>query len=425
MKPGAVAASAVSRRFLVYPQRQVTLKEAIVRRRHLRRREVWAVRDASFEIEPGEAVGVVGRNGSGKTTLLRMIAGIFGPTSGRLEVGGHVASLLELGAGFHPDFTGRENVYMNGAIHGLKRKYVTEKFDEIVAFAELERFIDVPVRTYSAGMYMRLGFSIAAHIDPDVLLLDEVFAVGDESFQRKCINKILDLKARGRTLLFVSHSAPAVERLCERAMLLNGGKIIADGVARDAISLYQRMLAEEESPAERSAGLREWGSGEARVVKVKLEDGTGEERRQFLSGQPFVVRLTISAEKAIAPPRITIEFRDANGSLLGVNEADADAGRLRIAGAGALYCFHCWGRDWAEACLGNLRTAGRGNPVVSIIAMWAICHPCPDHPAPVVRNAGWRERQRRSEQAGRPSAGRKRSAHGVYQRRGWATFRKP
>jgi ABC-type polysaccharide/polyol phosphate transport system ATPase subunit len=324
MKPGAVAASAVSRRFLVYPQRQVTLKEAIVRRRHLRRREVWAVRDASFDIEPGEAVGVVGRNGSGKTTLLRMIAGIFGPTSGRLEVGGHVASLLELGAGFHPDFTGRENVYMNGAIHGLKRKYVSEKFDEIVAFAELERFIDVPVRTYSAGMYMRLGFSIAAHIDPDVLLLDEVFAVGDESFQRKCINKILDLKARGRTLLFVSHSAPAVERLCERAMLLNGGKIIADGVARDAISLYQRMLAEEESPAERSAGLREWGSGEARVVKVKLEDGTGEERRQFLSGQPFVVRLTISAEKAIAPPRITIEFRDANGSLLGVNEADAD-----------------------------------------------------------------------------------------------------
>jgi ABC-type polysaccharide/polyol phosphate transport system ATPase subunit len=253
-----------------------------------------------------------------------MIAGIFGPTSGRLEVGGHVASLLELGAGFHPDFTGRENVYMNGAIHGLKRKYVSEKFEEIVAFAELERFIDVPVRTYSAGMYMRLGFSIAAHIDPDVLLLDEVFAVGDESFQRKCINKILDLKARGRTLLFVSHSAPAVERLCERAMLLNGGKIIADGVARDAISLYQRMLAEEESPAERSAGLREWGSGEARVVKVKLEDGTGEERRQFLSGQPFVVRLTISAEKAIAPPRITIEFRDANGSLLGVNEADAD-----------------------------------------------------------------------------------------------------
>jgi ABC-type polysaccharide/polyol phosphate transport system ATPase subunit len=324
MRAGAVVASAVSRRFLVYPQRQVTLKEAIVRRRHLRRTEIWAVRNASFEIEPGEAVGVVGRNGSGKTTLLRMIAGIFRPTSGRLEVAGQVASLLELGAGFHPDFTGRENVYMNGAIHGLKRKYVTDKMDEIVSFAELERFIDVPVRTYSAGMYMRLGFSIAAHLDPDVLLLDEVFAVGDESFQRKCIGKILDLKERGRTLLFVSHSAPAVERLCERAILLNGGEVVADGPARDAIAQYHRMLAAEESPAERGAGLREWGTGEARVVGVSLEDGEGEERRQFLSGQALVVRLGIEATEAIPPPRITIEFRDANGSLLGVNEAEAD-----------------------------------------------------------------------------------------------------
>jgi ABC-type polysaccharide/polyol phosphate transport system ATPase subunit len=324
MRTGAVVASAVSRRFLVYPQRQVTLKEAIVRRRHLRRTEVWAVRNASFEIEPGEAVGVVGRNGSGKTTLLRMIAGIFRPTSGQLEVGGSVASLLELGAGFHPDFTGRENVYMNGAIHGLKRRYMDEKMDEIVSFAELERFIDVPVRTYSAGMYMRLGFSVAAHLDPDVLLLDEVFAVGDESFQRKCMSKILDLKNRGRTLLFVSHSAPAVERLCERAILLNAGELVVDGPARDAISQYQRMLAAEESPAERAAGLREWGSGEARVVDVSLEDGEGEQRRQFLSGQTLVVRLRVAAAEAIPPPRITIEFRDANGSLLGVSEAEAN-----------------------------------------------------------------------------------------------------
>lgn len=324
MRTGAVVASAVSRRFLVYPQRQVTLKEAIVRRRHLRRTEVWAIRNASFEIEPGEAVGVVGRNGSGKTTLLRMIAGIFRPTSGRLEVGGSVASLLELGAGFHPDFTGRENVYMNGAIHGLKRKYMDEKMNEIVSFAELEEFIDVPVRTYSAGMYMRLGFSVAAHLDPNVLLLDEVFAVGDEAFQRKCMGKILDLKNRGRTLLFVSHSAPAVERLCERAILLSAGEVVADGAARNAISQYHRMLAAEESPAEREAGLREWGSGEARVVAVRLEDGDGEERRQFLSGQPFVVRLSITSARAIPPPRITIEFRDANGSLLGENEAEAN-----------------------------------------------------------------------------------------------------
>jgi ABC-type polysaccharide/polyol phosphate transport system ATPase subunit len=323
MRAGVVVASGVSRRFLVYPHRQVTLKEAIVRRRDLRRTELWALRDVSFSIEPGEAVGVIGRNGSGKTTLLRMIAGIFGPTSGKLEVGGSVSSLLELGAGFHPDFTGRENVYMNGAIHGLKRRYMTERMDEIVSFAELERFIDVPVRTYSAGMYMRLGFSIAAHLDPDVLLLDEVFAVGDEAFQRKCIAKVLDLKERGRTLLFVSHSAPSVERLCERAILLRAGRVLVDGPAREAITQYQRMLASEEDPAERGAGLREWGTGEARVVGVRLEGDDGEERRQFLSGKPLVVRLKISAKTAVPPPRIALEFRDANGSLLGVNEATA------------------------------------------------------------------------------------------------------
>jgi ABC-type polysaccharide/polyol phosphate transport system ATPase subunit len=325
MNPGAVRAEAVSRRFLVYPQPQVTLKEAILRRRHLQRTEVWAVRDVSFSIESGEAVGVIGRNGSGKTTLLRLIAGIFRPSAGRLQVDGSIASLLELGAGFHPDFTGRENVYMNGAIHGLKRRYVDAQMDEIVSFAELERFIDVPVRTYSAGMYMRLGFSVAAHLDPDILLLDEVFAVGDEAFQRKCMAKILDLKARGRTLVFVSHSAPAVERLCERAILLSGGQLLADGPARDSIAQYQRMLAAEERPVERVAGLREWGTGEARVVDVRLEDAEGGERRQFLSGQSLVVRLRIEAEETIPPPRVAIEFRDANGSLLGVNEAEADA----------------------------------------------------------------------------------------------------
>jgi ABC-type polysaccharide/polyol phosphate transport system ATPase subunit len=325
MNAGAVRAEAVSRRFLVYPQPQMTLKEAVLQRRHLRRTEVWAVRDVSFEIGPGEAVGVIGRNGSGKTTLLRLIAGIFRPSTGQLEVGGDVASLLELGAGFHPDFTGRENVYMNGAIHGLKRKYVEAKMDEIVSFAELERFIDVPVRTYSAGMYMRLGFSVAAHLDPDILLLDEVFAVGDEAFQRKCMGKIMDLKARGRTLVFVSHSAPAVERLCERAILLGNGHVLADGPARDSITEYQRLLAAEERPIERGAGLREWGTGEARIVDVRLEDAEGNERLQFLSAQSFVARLRIQVDKKIPPPRVTIEFRDGNGSLLGVNEAEADA----------------------------------------------------------------------------------------------------
>src|SRR5205807_3930309 len=180
--------------------------------------DVWALRDVSFSVDPGNAIGLVGRNGSGKTTLLRLLSGIFKPTSGRVSVGGRVGSLLELGAGFHPDFTGRENVYLNGSIHGLSRSRIRESMDEIVAFAELERFIDLPVRTYSSGMFMRLGFSVAAHIQADVLLLDEVFAVGDEDFQRKCFGKIAEFKQRGGTIVFVSHDAQAVERLCERAV---------------------------------------------------------------------------------------------------------------------------------------------------------------------------------------------------------------
>jgi ABC-type polysaccharide/polyol phosphate transport system ATPase subunit len=320
VKPGAIVAEGVSRRFRVYPQRNVTLKEAILRRRHLRREEIWALRDVSLAVEPGEAVGVIGRNGSGKTTLLRLIGGIFAPTSGRLEVAGEVGSLLGLGAGFHPDFTGRENVYMNGAVHGLKRSYVRERLDEIVAFAELEEFFDVPVRTYSSGMYMRLGFAVATHLDPDILLLDEVFAVGDEAFQRKCFGKILELRERGRTILFVSHAAPAVERVCERAILLTGGRVAQDGSAREVIKHYQRLLAAEEASEQRHT----WGTGEATVVGVRLEGSDGEERRQFLSGGPLVVRLSIELSPGVAPPRVAVEFRDANSGLLGASEATAE-----------------------------------------------------------------------------------------------------
>jgi ABC-type polysaccharide/polyol phosphate transport system ATPase subunit len=320
VKPGAIVAEGVSRRFRVYPQRNVTLKEAILRRRHLQRDEIWALRDVSLAIEPGEAVGIVGRNGSGKTTLLRLIAGIFTPTAGRLEVAGDVGSLLGLGAGFHPDFTGRENVYMNGAIHGLRRAYVRERIDEIVAFSELEEFFDVPVRTYSSGMYMRLGFAVATHLDPDILLLDEVFAVGDEAFQRKCFGKILELRERGRTIVFVSHAAPAVERVCERAILLIGGRIAADGPARDVITHYQKLLAAEEATEKSHA----WGTGEATVVGVRLEGADAEERRQFISGGPLAVRLQIELSPGVPPPRVAVEFRDANGGLLGASEATAE-----------------------------------------------------------------------------------------------------
>ena len=322
MEPGQIVAEGISRRFRVNKHRNLTLKEAIIRPETRRTEEIWALRNVSFEVEPGASIGFIGRNGSGKTTLLRLIAGIFAPTDGRLAVGGSVGSLLELGAGFHPDFTGRENIYLSGAIYGLKRRYVKERLDEIVAFAELERFIDLPVRTYSSGMHMRLGFAIAVHVDADILLLDEVFAVGDEAFQRKCISKILSFKERGGTVCFVSHSAPAVERLCERALLLSHGEVEYDGSASEAIKLYHKQLALEETPEEVGAGLREWGSGEVRVEGVELVGADGQPRERFVSGEPVVIRLRLVGEKPVPPPMLSIEVRDPSGSLLGANQRD-------------------------------------------------------------------------------------------------------
>jgi ABC-type polysaccharide/polyol phosphate transport system ATPase subunit len=322
---GRIVVDRVSRTFRVYPKAQRTLKDLFVARGRLGVREVQALRDVSVTVEPGEAVGLVGRNGSGKSTLLRLISGIITPTSGRVEAGGRIASLLELGAGFHPDFTGRENVYLNGSIHGLPRARVREVMDEIVSFAELEQFIDLPVRTYSSGMFMRLGFSVAAHIRSDVLLLDEVFAVGDEQFQRKCFGKIAEFKNRGGTILFVSHDAQAVERLCDRAVLLRQGEVAFDGPTREAIAEYRRLLGADASPDELEAGLREWGSGGARIVSASLVDGDGDERLQFAAGEPAVVRLLVDVDAGVAAPRVGLELRDDGGLVLGTVAQDTAA----------------------------------------------------------------------------------------------------
>jgi ABC-2 type transport system ATP-binding protein len=235
MDPGAIVAEGVSRRFRVYPKRHVTLKEAIVRRRDLRATDVWALRDVSFRIEPGEAVGLIGRNGSGKTTLLRLIAGIFGPTGGSIEAAGEVGALLGIGAGFHPDFTGRENVYLNGAIIGMTEAEINDKFDTIVEFANIGRFIDTEVRHYSSGMYMRLGFAVAVHADCDVFLVDEGLAVGDAPFKRKCMRKIRQLQQDGVTIFLVTHNTKQVQNLCNRALVLEQGQLVFDGAPREAV----------------------------------------------------------------------------------------------------------------------------------------------------------------------------------------------
>jgi ABC-type polysaccharide/polyol phosphate transport system ATPase subunit len=319
---GEISVENVSRRFRVRAQEARTLKDLFVLRGRTTPTDIWALRDVSVGVQPGDAVGLIGRNGSGKTTLLRLVAGIIKPTSGRVRAEGRVGSLLELGAGFHPDFTGRENVFLNGAIQGLRRAEIRERFDEIVAFAELENSIDRPVRTYSSGMTMRLGFAIAAFLDADILLLDEVFAVGDEAFQRKCFGRIFQFKQGGGTIVFVSHDATAVERLCERSVFLDSGRVAFDGPTREAVARYRRALADDIDPAERGAGLREWGSGEATIVSAVLLGAEGEERLQFLSGEPFVLRVALAGTNAVPPPRLQLELRDDAGSLVAGEAVD-------------------------------------------------------------------------------------------------------
>ncbi|MSO58404.1 MAG: ABC transporter ATP-binding protein [Thermoleophilia bacterium] len=313
MRPGEIALEGLSRRFVVRARDTATLKELLVARGRTGAHEVWALRDVTADIAPGEAVGLIGRNGSGKSTLLRLIAGIIRPTEGRAAAGGRIGSLLELGAGFHPDFTGRENVELNGALQGLSRARIRERFDEIVAFSEIEDAIDRPVRTYSSGMVVRLGFAIVAFMEADTLLLDEVFAVGDEGFQRKCFGVISQFKARGGTILFVSHDAVAVERLCDRAILLRHGRKEFDGPVHDALARYRRVIVEDEQMFGASGSA---GGPEAEVLSVRVVDAQGAPRDQVGAGEPFGVQVDVAAYVSLAAPTLRLELRDGSGMLV-------------------------------------------------------------------------------------------------------------
>lgn len=236
---------------------------------------LWALKDVSFEIPQGQVVGIIGRNGAGKSTLLKVLSRITKPTTGRVELYGRVGSLLEVGTGFHPELTGRENTYLSGAILGMRRAEITRKFDEIIAFAEVERFIDTPVKFYSSGMYLRLAFAVAAHLEPDILIVDEVLAVGDMVFQRKCLNKMQDVQGHGRTVLFVSHSMPAISRLCQRVLLLSQGQVVRDGPTTEVINYYQNSglgTTAERHWTDPSAAP---GNAIARLRSVRVRDETG------------------------------------------------------------------------------------------------------------------------------------------------------
>ena len=320
----------------------------------------WALRDVSFEVGPGETLGIVGENGAGKSTILKLIARILEPDAGQVRTNGRLASLLELGAGFHPDLTGRENVYLYGSILGLSRREMRTRFDQIVDFSEVHRFIDVPLKHYSSGMQVRLGFAVAASLDPDVLLVDEVLAVGDEVFQQKCLGRIAAFQRAGKTIVFVSHSLDLVRRLCTRALWLEDGLLVADGAPQEVAERYRARTWERESarlveeqtlrPGEVAASIGDtagrgdaenrWGTGEITIESVSLRGPKGEPTYLVRTGEP--VTIEISYEQHIEVPSrvfgIAIHRADGlwcygtNTDIEGIAvETLAPQGTLRIA----------------------------------------------------------------------------------------------
>ncbi|MDA9116914.1 ABC transporter ATP-binding protein [Pontimonas sp.] len=235
----------VSKRFRLYHERNQTLKSAILRGKTSRHEDFWALENVSFEVQAGTTHGLIGPNGSGKSTLLKCLAKIYWPTKGHIEYRGRMASLLEVGSGFHLELSGRENIYLNGSILGMSKKEIHSKFDEIVDFSGVERFLDQPVKNYSSGMYVRLGFSIAIHVDPDILVVDEVLSVGDEDFQRKSFQKFLEFKKQGKTIILVTHAMPVIEEICDQVSWLSSGRLVSTGDAREVVKSYQASVGKD------------------------------------------------------------------------------------------------------------------------------------------------------------------------------------
>ena len=293
----AVSAENLWKNFRLYHERNQFLKAAILRGRRARYEEFWALKDVSFDVPTGTTFGVIGHNGSGKSTLLKTLTGILVPDQGSVTTEGRVSALLELGAGFHPELSGRENVFLNGAILGLKKKEIEKRFDDIVEFAGLEQFIDSPVKNYSSGMFVRLGFAVAANVEPDVLLIDEVLSVGDENFQRKSAEKIDQFRRDGRTIVFVSHGLDSVEQLCETVAWLDHGKIQMIGPAAEVISAY-RGESHDAKKSDDEFGSR-WGSGEIQITSVELIGSDGERVEHPRTLDPLTIRVHVVAHAPI------------------------------------------------------------------------------------------------------------------------------
>jgi ABC-type polysaccharide/polyol phosphate transport system ATPase subunit len=323
----AIEFEKVSKRFILHHARPRSFQELVIGAlwRSRSREELWALNDISFEVERGEMLGIIGPNGSGKSTVLKLITRILEPTSGNITVDGKVSALIELGAGFHPDLTGRENVYLNGSILGLSQEEMDAKFKGIVEFSELERFINVSLKHYSSGMYMRLGFAIAINVEPDILLIDEVLAVGDESFQKKCLAKIEEFKQQGKTMVFVSHALETVRRLCDKAIWLEQGNIESVGSPDKVIYDYLEDLRRKEGVAldEKHRHLRyeleeqqlenRWGSGEVEIYDVQLLGGDGKEKHVYQTGDTMRIRLYYEVKEPVSDLTFGVGIHRSDG----------------------------------------------------------------------------------------------------------------
>ncbi|MBI5849143.1 MAG: ABC transporter ATP-binding protein [Nitrospirae bacterium] len=284
---------------------------------------IWALKDVSFEIKRGEVVGIIGRNGAGKSTLLKILSRVTEPTEGCADIYGRVGSLLEVGTGFHPELTGRENIYLNGAILGMKRADIVRKFDEIVAFAEIEKFVDTPVKHYSSGMYLRLAFAVAAHLEPEILLVDEVLAVGDAAFQKKCLGKMGEVAREGRTVLFVSHNMAAIEALCPITFLVDHGTIVASGATAAVITKYMDITSSLSITETLENRVDRQGDGSIRVTSISIEDTEG---KTIHCASRLRIRLSYKSDKPIYRASILIGIYDLRNTGIYLLDSDAVGG---------------------------------------------------------------------------------------------------
>jgi len=367
----AVTLENVSKKFTLRHDRPQSLQEMLfsrVKRDNHAPEELWVLRDVSFEVPRGETVGLIGDNGAGKSTVLKLISRIIDPTLGRIQVSGRVGTLLELGAGFHPDLTGRENIYLNASILGLSRADIRHRLDEIIAFSELERFIDVPVKHYSSGMYVRLGFSTAVHTDPEILLIDEVLAVGDQSFQAKCTDKIAELRRRDIAILLVSHNLATVQNLCSHVGWIDGGVLRMYDVAETVIAAYLRQTSEthqarlaQDNRGDTSRVHR--GNNKVRITNVVMTGDDGQPRWVFESGERVRVRLHYEAPSPVETPVFSILiYRDDGLYVTGSNTYQADGADVGLPGIE--------GRGHVEVELDSLQLA-RGSYLLSVAAYTA------------------------------------------------------